>query len=671
MVSYQAPTALPIGVQQVTLIYSDSASPARTFTNQWQFSTADRSILGYWKFNEKLPGQYVSTSLGSILDASGNLRHGTPNYTGMVYVAGSSSFAGLGALRFTNAADRIVIPDPAGVFNFRGAFTFEAVIATKSTANNAAILAKNGGGSGEGEYWWRAPGTTAGNQRLGVVDDLGHTYFLAGTNKVNDGLWHHLAVVVDPVEGQVTLYADYKLDAVTNGINLSGMIGWRTNLFIGSFVNGGSILAGDLAMVRITPSALVPAQFVQPSQGLPPTINPLFPVPGDLNVNPATTTLSAQILNRTTQVILSTVKLTLDDFLVASNVTVTATETGADLSWLLPATMPPGAHLVKISFKDNSVPQNSIEYVWPFTVPANLLVRGFWQFDEQIAGSAAATNVGKILDLSGNGRHFTAMGNPAPAYALASGDFGSFGAMRFTSGSDTVKSGAALSPAFNFYNTDSFTLEAVIRYEHNPANPIIAIVSKDYGSSLASWWFRLSNQHLQFIVSQQGGPDVATLGAASVGDGLWHHVAAVRNATNRVISLYVDYLLDAEGTDNTTGDQINGQDVCIGSFNATGREFEGDIDWVRICAAALSPDQFLKAGAPAPVYLFNLTTESGQVQFSFPTKAGVAYVVQARDSLSGASSSWVDLETVTGDGTVKTRGYPLQGGGRYFRVKGQ
>lgn len=107
-----------------------------------------------------------------------------------------------------------------------------------------------------------------------------------------------------------------------------------------------------------------------------------------------------------------------------------------------------------------------------------------------------------------------------------------------------------------------------------------------------------SNHQLYFFNAWNA---TKTIGYDSYNDGLWHHLAIVRNADTKVTDLYVDYVCVATGTNmnhqhaNTTYPSKN---LCfLGGFWATGLEAyqyrNADLDEVRITRGCLRPHQFL------------------------------------------------------------------------------
>jgi len=97
-----------------------------------------------------------------------------------------------------------------------------------------------------------------------------------------------------------------------------------------------------------------------------------------------------------------------------------------------------------------------------------------------------------------------------------------------------------------------------------------------------------NNNTLNFAVNKSSGGYVEVSTARSVNDGQWHHVAAVADSSQQTLYLYLDGIL--ESTTSFT-DSINQSDypVQIGAnAQASGREFHGNMDEVRIWDVARS-----------------------------------------------------------------------------------
>ncbi len=660
-VSY-TPSLMTTGAHTATLTFTDSASV--TITNQWGFYVANQAVRGYWTFNEKPAGSFASTNAGAILDLSGNSRNGTVTTETMGYVTGSLNYGNTRALAFTSGTDRVVVSDASGDFNFTGGFTFEAVVRTTGSTTTAAILAKNGTGDGEGEYWWRLPGASGGVQRVGLNGN-----FVSGTNRLNDGAWHHLAVVYDPAASEVRLYADYILDGSLTGVVFDRPVGRPADLHLGSFIGGGSEFEGDIDLVRISDGALSSDQFVQRSVPLSPVVQALLPVQGSKGVAPQPR-ISATLRNRDLSVQLNTLRLIVDTQDVTANATKSEEATTASISYAPGSALANGAHTATIIFSDNGSPTTSYTNSWTFTVISSLTVQALYLFDEKAPGSVPDTTSGAILDGSGLGRNGTV--SNTLAYVAGSPAYGDTSAMQFVPGGSPVIVPDSTG-TFNFTPTQSITMEAVIRTVNIGENSVGAIAAKQ-GASPGEWWWRINATGTQQFWMNDGSGSRNVAGSAPLNDGLWHHVAAIYDAGLQELRLYVDYQLDGSPVTAvyTNGASVigNGKDLWLGAFQNMDREFEGEMDVVRMTGEALDPSWFIPLGgiipAPPSVTLTAVRIFGAEIQFSFATQAGRSYAVQATETLNG---TWTDLETLSGDGNSRTAKYPATGLRRFFRVQ--
>lgn len=662
-----APPAMSLGWHTATLIFADSS--ANAVTNQWSFYVANQAVRGWWKFDEKTAGHFADTNAGAILDASGNARHGTVNGA-MAYVAGSFNYGNTPALRFTTGPDRVTVPDAAGNFTFTNSFTFEAVVRTTNvTTTTGAILAKNGTGDGEGEFWWRLPGLAGGVQRIALGDGT-KEYFIAGTNALNDGRWHHVAMVYDADAAQIRLYADYNLETVATNILLTNAIGRPSDLAIGSFLGGGSDFDGDMDFVRISDGALTPAQFVPPSVALQPIVKTQRPAPGARNVSPWSP-IEVEFQNRDTAVVLSSLKLFIDGTEVTATSTKSVTSTNTEQISFVPASpLADGPHVATAVFDDTAVPANSWTNSWSFTNLATLPVLGFWQFNEQAPGNLADATPGAILDSSGQGHHGTAVSVSGIPYIAGATNYGNTAALAFTVANTNEIDVPDPNGAFNWNPTQSVTLEAVLRTTNIGQAGVGSILAKQLAATPEWWWRINANGRQQFNVNDSSGAKSVT-GATVLNDGQWHHLAVIYDGQTKQLRAYVDYAQDgttvATTFTSTTSTIGNAEDLYIGRFQAGNRIFEGDMDMVRITGAALDPSWFLPVGGVAtPVTLVNAGADGGNGSFRFATEAGRAYVIQATPDLN---VPWVNVQTNSGDGTVQLFNFPLTGTNMFFRVQ--
>ncbi|HZI31039.1 MAG TPA: LamG-like jellyroll fold domain-containing protein, partial [Candidatus Binatia bacterium] len=220
----------------------------------------------------------------------------------------------------------------------------------------------------------------------------------------------------------------------------------------------------------------------------------------------------------------------------------------------------------------------------------------FWNFEEKPPGQTADTNAGAILNVAPDvsGDNLTAQ--KAFPYILASTNYGGGAALAFDGTGGLQIPDAATANHFDFGATDSFAIEVVFRLPSG-STQTGALVAKDYGTLLPSWWFRVENGKLRSLVCDGNVECAAMAMTPLVNDGAWHHAAAVRDVTRsgvKLLRLYLDGLLLTNVVDTTTGSLANAQPLNIGRFgNSSTRNLTGDIDMVRITPKALVPAEFL------------------------------------------------------------------------------
>jgi sialidase-1 len=219
-----------------------------------------------------------------------------------------------------------------------------------------------------------------------------------------------------------------------------------------------------------------------------------------------------------------------------------------------------------------------------------------WNLEEKTPGQLAVTNAGAILELHpyGTGKHLTAQ--QTFTYTIGDPNFGSGTALSFDGSGGLQIPDATTENQFDFSATNSFTLETVFRIPVG-STQVGALVAKDFGPLLPSWWFRVDNGKLRFLVCDGVVERVITAATPLVNDGTWHHAAAVRDTRvpeQKVLRLYLDGVLLTNISDTTTQSLANNQPLNIGRFgNSSTRNLTGEIDLVRITPTALAPAEFV------------------------------------------------------------------------------
>ena len=231
---------------------------------------ANPDAVGFWRFSEQAPGGTASVG-DPVRDSSGWGNDGTVQGSPLEYVAGGplpypagspDHYDGIG-MRFESNSDGAVIP-ASPLLAFEDSFTFEAMI--KTTQNGSGALVGNTDSSTGQEYWVRTSSISGSSYGLEVLarDGVSPTGYLKGDVRVNDGQWHHVAMVYDRAQGEFRLFVDYELDEVQTGLNITGTIGSPTiDVLVGKMWNGAEF-AGDMEFMRMSAAALDPSQFVQP-----------------------------------------------------------------------------------------------------------------------------------------------------------------------------------------------------------------------------------------------------------------------------------------------------------------------------------------------------------------------------------------------------------------------
>ncbi len=148
--------------------------------------------------------------------------------------------------------------------------------------------------------------------------------------------------------------------------------------------------------------------------------------------------------------------------------------------------------------------------------------------------------------------------------------------------------------------TESFTAQIVFK---TTATSGVIIGTRP---TVANWTLQLVNGQVQFSLFDGMNSSTITSNIA-VNDGNWHRIAAVRDATNHVLHLYVDGVEVATPVvDVTTGsleanDNPNGVDpVVLGAYNTLQNELAFDVDTLRFTTAALAPAALLPANYVKP-----------------------------------------------------------------------
>ena len=605
-------------------------------------SVANADTLVLWQFDDKLPGE--AAVMGErLVDSSGNGRDAFVNASSVpefwegnsYYGSGSAihSVRGTAKMIFEAGHDfgdgGAVAGTGIGDFGMYDDFTLEAVVRMPTSNSNkeCTILSKIGS---DGVGWsWNTE--TTGRLNVETKDTDGNT----GTSRaqwnltrVYDGQWHHIAVVRDTSAGVFRFYvdgdnmggswADHSYDMTNDGLFRIGNLRDTDN---------GDVI-GSIDMIRISNVMLTPEQFLQPMAG---SVLPADPDPSEnaFDITESSVTLSwTTIAAQDPNVVVNSHDVTIATDMDMTNVVkVFNGVTGNSVVFNDMDFASTYYWCVNTQGTDSGTPFYRYGNVWSYSTeenPANDIA-AWWKFDDVTPGTVMAEG-DMILDSSGNNRHLYVAyeaadvdpplyGNPNPAYG-SGGSCEAFedSQLQLWPGHDFGGGSVAGSP---IYVNGSFTYETVVRFDadEDGVNAILSfLASADdqywYGSTLPQYWFRVESTGIPQIYlrsdSSTANGTGSTAPVASVYDGQWHHIAAVRDVSLAKLRLYVDRTLAVE-IDDTTATSIapSGAVVALGFLGNDSRNLEGSVDFIKVTRNVLSSAEFEQGVAvptsPSPV----------------------------------------------------------------------
>jgi hypothetical protein len=208
---------------------------------------------------------------------------------------------------------------------------------------------------------------------------------------------------------------------------------------------------------------------------------------------------------------------------------------------------------------------------------------GYWRFDE-INGESFA-DVLAVNDAM--------CGTQCPAPVL-DGRIGS--AQDFDGAQSEVN--VLANDIFNWGSNDSFSVEYWLKSKPDSVSANQAVVGRDDSSTQLHWWTGLrSGGEATFVLTDvNGGAGESLSGATQIADGVWHHVAVVRDSGRNRNLLYVDGKLeDSSNAVYPAGFESSTAAVNIGWLNlGGGYHFQGVLDEVALYGRALSEEEIVQ-----------------------------------------------------------------------------
>lgn len=505
---------------------------------------------------------------------------------------------------------------------------------------------------------------------------VGTVQGLWGSTLINDGLWHHLALVISRSTNTARLYVDGNLEASVTNTAISGDINSTAATFIGSERTNVGWMNGKIDEVRIWNTARTQCQIQTFMNCEIPTT--------------ASGLLANYHFNQGSLLVDNTGISSLTDAAGTNNGTLnTFALTGATSNWAGPGPFANGYTIsvaptgtLTISGNGNNVPQGSSTGTNNFTDFGANTSRTFVLQNP----GAGGLHVNTISFTGANASDFSV--STLPSTLIAGAGSSSF-AISFSPtvvGSEsaivTINSSDCSNPNYSFAITASTSPASALNFDG--VNDMVAI---SYTQALTDvtdeFWFKTtqSTGDLFSIINTSISPiafdrDIYLnsgnvtaylwLGASSqviassgtnYADGNWHHVAYVISSSSGQ-ELYVDGVLKASGTATASGN-TSGYFVSLGFGPGSANHYiNGTIDEVRLWNTARTQCEiqtYMNCEIPSTMaglaanYHFNQGVPSGSnaaVTTLTDAAAGNSGFLSGF-TLNGGSSNWINPSVIT------------------------
>jgi len=511
------------------------------------------------------------------------------------------------AIEFDGIDDHVLVANP-DVFDFEVDFTWAAWIRTTAPGVNGAIISK----SPTDDIWARGAKAIFvgrnGNRGDGTLTfDIGWVGFVASTARVDDGLWHHVALTVQyNVDGGVNdaaqLYVDGQPDGFQSGWDINAQAAAPGDVKFGyastDFPRQTSYFAGAIDDVRFADYAmtveeiqeLVAAETECPEEGDTHCLG--LTVEGPEDDAPGTYTITASAEDDSDDPIVYT--------FTADNGVDPAIVIGPQADPVATTTLGVGIWTISVLVDDSAACTDAADdnacSEGPIEIEIDEPFLSHWPLDD--GGGLVAEDVE-----SGNDGTLTNMDEAA----WIRGRVGE-SALEFDGFDDYV---VAENPDDYFFLAD-FTWTAWMQTAGEGTNG--TIISKS--PAVANWepgskaLFVGSNGNrgdgkLAFDVGWVG----VVASAPRVDDAMWHHVAVTAefeaNGINDRVTLWIDGEVDTVRDNwNLQVQQAATGEMKIGhgslNFPTGGPYFRGSIDDVRVYRVALGAEDIADLASAEP-----------------------------------------------------------------------
>ncbi len=556
------------------------------------------------------------------------------------------------ALNFDGVNDNVGTNSTLGNFG-TGNFTLETWVRT--TASAGVIMAKRNSASFGNFFNIIVSATGKAAFEIDHSNNTDYTIITGNTN-INDGRWHHIAVVRNGT--QISLYIDGSADATPVTLAGNPNINNAASLRLGTNDLGINWFAGSLDETRVYNTNLsvanIQADMVSTSPSVPASLQAYFnydigtstannagitSMP-DMTSNANTATLLGFGLSGTSSNWVESYAMVVPTAATASSISATS----FTANWTAPAIGTANSYFLDVS---TSASFGSVIAGSPFTIASpgtSQIITGL---------SASTTYYYRIRAdkavITGQGARSSIITVTTSAVAMTPPG----NALNFDGANDYV----GINTTLGNFGTSNFTVEAWIKTTSTGNG---SIVSKRTATTYGNY-FRLTatasgKASLEINESSAANYTFIT-GNTTINDGKWHHVAAVRTATQ--LLLYVDGVSDATAkTLNGNPNINNASTFSIGRFLddvATAKElFNGNIDEVKVYNTNLSAANIqvdmVSTSSSVPVslqayYNFDNGTAAG-------TNTGLITLIDQTANtnngtlnnfaLTGSTSNWVE-----------------------------
>ncbi len=531
---------------------------------QTQLVGNETGLTAYYRFDDQLPGEIQDITANNIDARRGGLKSNgdtSPDFVNNL----------VEALKFDGTDDFVTLTSGSELSTGAAAFTYEAWVRT-STTSDEVILGMGPNDSSRIDFGLSSTGQPFVKQG-GTAVGIG-----TSSSSLDDGLWHHVAVVYDGT-GSLTFYTDGRLgDTVTVSPLTVG-----TGALLGKAVDGSLPFNGDIAEVRIwnearTTNEIDDAYNIPQSEDDPALIGWYRMVEDDTSGSNGLTDLSGSGIDGT---ISGATFTDVSPVIQGASVTTLARRSTSGL-------MNSDDVSGKPTFSVSGETSNTSDFSIISNASGELRIHkttGEWFFNPASTFTGSTT-----FDLVANGS-LSGTDTETITVSATSVNFEpgiTSGILQFDSAnSEKVVAGRGNSDALHI--TGDMTIEMWV----NPTSQgteqnLLSFQGSADDTSANNTQYGLSlmgDGTVKFLVESGEGLDVSfVFDQANIPQSQWSHIAVVRNTSGTQYELYVDGMLAQSFAGAFTPNGGSNSVLVLGAADATttSQTFDGMMSEVRI-----------------------------------------------------------------------------------------